>query len=316
MLRGVYMLYKRDFIDQRIKSVIRTSESCIGEGKVASYIPELANVNPDNFALSITSVTGESFNYGNYDYDFSIQSICKVLLLIMALHDNDPEAVYNKVGSEPTKYEFNSLVPITDKASNPFINAGAITTASMILGNSVDDKFDRILDYYKKLSKHEKAYLMEEVYSSEMETTDRNKAIAYYLKSKEIFDDDPEMVLDLYIRACSISTNVVGLSRMGAVLANKGFEIDSHYNLLSKSEVQIVLSQMATCGMYEKSGRYLMNVGIPSKSGVSGGILGVVPGVCGIGVYSPRLDETGNSVRGKEIFNMLGQELDLSIFIH
>ena len=277
------MLYKRDFIDQRIKSVIRTSESCIGEGKVASYIPELANVNPDNFALSITSVTGESFNYGNYDYDFSIQSICKVLLLIMALHDNDPEAVYNKVGSEPTKYEFNSLVPITDKASNPFINAGAITTASMILGNSVDD---------------------------------RNKAIAYYLKSKEIFDDDPEMVLDLYIRACSISTNVVGLSRMGAVLANKGFEIDSHYNLLSKSEVQIVLSQMATCGMYEKSGRYLMNVGIPSKSGVSGGILGVVPGVCGIGVYSPRLDETGNSVRGKEIFNMLGQELDLSIFIH
>ena len=283
MLRGVYMLYKRDFIDQRIKSVIRTSESCIGEGKVASYIPELANVNPDNFALSITSVTGESFNYGNYDYDFSIQSICKVLLLIMALHDNDPEAVYNKVGSEPTKYEFNSLVPITDKASNPFINAGAITTASMILGNSVDD---------------------------------RNKAIAYYLKSKEIFDDDPEMVLDLYIRACSISTNVVGLSRMGAVLANKGFEIDSHYNLLSKSEVQIVLSQMATCGMYEKSGRYLMNVGIPSKSGVSGGILGVVPGVCGIGVYSPRLDETGNSVRGKEIFNMLGQELDLSIFIH
>lgn len=310
------MLYKRDFIDEKIKSVIRTSENFIGQGELASYIPELANVDPDNFALSITSVTGETFNYGNYDYEFSLQSISKVLLLIMALHDNDPETVFSKVGSEPTSYKFNSLVPITDKAANPFINAGAITTASMILGNDVDDKFDRVLDYYKKLSKKDKAYLMQEVYESEMETTDRNKAISYYLKSIGIFDDSPEDVLDLYIRACSISTNVSDMSRMGAVLANKGFDLDSHYNLLSKSETQIVLSQMATCGMYENSGRYLMNVGIPSKSGVSGGILGVVPGVCGIGVYSPRLDETGNSVRGKEIFNMLGQELDLSIFIN
>ena len=310
------MLYNRDFIDEKIKSVIKTSESSIGVGELASYIPELANVDPDNFALSITSVTGESFNYGNYDYEFSLQSISKVLLLIMALHDNDPEAVFSKVGSEPTSYEFNSLVPITDKAANPFINAGALTTASMILGTDVDDKFQRILDYYKKLSKQEKAYLMEEVYTSEMETTDRNKAISYYLKSKGIFDDSPEKVLDLYTRACSISTSVVGLASMGAALANRGCDLETHYNLLSKSEVQIVLSQMATCGMYENSGRYLMNVGIPSKSGVSGGILGVVPGVCGIGVYSPRLDKTGNSVRGKEIFNMLGQELDLSIFIN
>lgn len=310
------MLYQRDYINDKIKSIIKSSESYIGIGELATYIPELANVDPDNFALSITSITGESFNYGNYDYEFSLQSISKVLLLIMALHDNDPEVVFSKVGSEPTSYEFNSLVPITDKAANPFINAGALTTASMILGNGVDDKFERILDYYKKLSNQDRAYLMEEVYASEMETTDRNKAISYYLKSKGIFTENPEEILDLYTRACSISTNVADLSRMGAVLANKGLEIDNHYNLLSKSEVQIVLSQMATCGMYENSGKYLMNVGIPSKSGVSGGILGVVPGVCGIGVYSPRLDATGNSVRGKEIFNMLGQELDLSIFIN
>lgn len=310
------MLYQRDYINDKIKSIIKSSESYIGIGELATYIPELANVDPDNFALSITSITGESFNYGNYDYEFSLQSISKVLLLIMALHDNDPEVVFSKIGSEPTSYEFNSLVPITDKAANPFINAGALTTASMILGNGVDDKFERILDYYKKLSNQDRAYLMEEVYASEMETTDRNKAISYYLKSKGIFTENPEEILDLYTRACSISTNVADLSRMGAVLANKGLEIDNHYNLLSKSEVQIVLSQMATCGMYENSGKYLMNVGIPSKSGVSGGILGVVPGVCGIGVYSPRLDATGNSVRGKEIFNMLGQELDLSIFIN
>lgn len=310
------MLYNRDFIDEKIKTAIKSSENLIGEGKLANYIPELANVDPDNFALSIMSVTGDCFNYGNYNYEFSLQSISKVLLLIMALHDNDPEAVFEKVGTEPTKYEFNSLVPIDEKAANPFINAGAMTTSSMILGNDVDEKFARILEYYQKMSQYEKAALMSEVYKSEMDTTDRNKAIAYYLKSKEIFTDDPEKVLDLYIRACSISTNVSALARMGAVLANKGIDLDSHYNLLSKSEVQIVVSQMATCGMYENSGKYLMNVGIPSKSGVSGGILGVVPGVCGIGVYSPRLDATGNSVRGKEIFNILGQELDLSIFIH
>ena len=310
------MLYDREFIDEKIRQAIKSSETSKGKGEVASYIPELANVDADNFALSIMSVNGSTYNYGNYDFEFSLQSISKVLLLIMALHDNDPESVFAKVGTEPTNYEFNSLVPIDDKAANPFINAGAMTTASMILGSDTDDKFARILEYYKKLSAFDRASLMDEVYASEMETTDRNKAIAYYLKSKGIFDENPEKILDLYIKACSISTNVSALARMGAVLANKGIDLDSHYNLLSKSEVQIVVSQMASCGMYEKSGIYLMNVGIPSKSGVSGGILGVVPGICGIGVYSPRLDKTGNSVRGKEVFNILGQELDLSIFIH
>ena len=234
----------------------------------------------------------------------------------MALHDNDPMHVFSKVGSEPTNYEFNSVMPITDKAANPFINAGAISTTSMILGTDVDDKFDRILDFYRKISGYKKARLMKDVYESELETTDRNRAIAHYLKSINVFEEKPEEVLDLYIKTCSMSTSVSAIAHMGAVLANKGFDLDTHYNLLSKSEVQIVVSQMASCGMYENSGKYLMNVGIPSKSGVSGGILGVVPGVCGIGVYSPRLDATGNSVRGKELFNILGQEMDLSIFIN
>lgn len=310
------MLFNKEYIDEKIKLAIKASESLIGEGEVASYIPELLNVDPESFALSLVSVTGEVYNYGDYEKEFSLQSISKVLSLIMALHDNDPEAVFLKVGSEPTSYAFNSLVPIEEKAANPFINAGAITTSSMILGKDTDEKFDRIIDYYKKMAKYDNAHLIKEVYDSEMETTDRNKAISYYLKSKNIFTDNPNDVLDLYIRTCSLSTNVEAMASMAAVLANKGFDLDSHYNLLSKSEVQIVVSQMATCGMYENSGRYLMNVGIPSKSGVSGGILGVVPGICGIGVYSPRLDETGNSVRGKEVLNILGQELDFSIFIN
>lgn len=310
------MLYRRDFIDQKIQLAIQKSEKFIGEGEVATYIPELSNVDPDSFALSITTTTGEVFNYGDYQKEFSLQSISKVLSLIMALHDNSPDFVFSKVGTEPTKYEFNSLVPIDDKASNPFINAGAISTTSMILGNDNKDKFTRILDFYGKFAGVSNAHMIEEVYTSEIETTDRNKAISYYLKSIGIFDQNPNDVLDLYIRTCSIATTSEQISHMGAVLANKGICVSDRNPILSNAEVQTVVSQMATCGMYENSGRYLMNVGIPSKSGVSGGILGVVPGVCGIGVYSPRLDKTGNSVRGKELFKILGQELGLSIFVN
>ncbi len=234
---------------------------------------------------------------------------------MMALADTSPKEVYESVGSEPTSYEFNSLMPIGDKAANPFINAGALTTTSMILGKNNEDKFERILNFYKNISGSDKATLLEAVYKSEMKTADRNKALVYYLKSKDIIKDDPEEVLDLYTKACSIGTNVIDLAYMGAVLANKGFDIKDHYLITSNEVVEIVVSQMASCGMYENSGRYLMNVGIPSKSGVSGAILGVVPGVCGLAVFSPKLDKTGNSKRGKELFKILSHELSLNIFV-
>lgn len=309
------MFFDRDEVDTRIKRAIVRSEKFIGKGEVASYIPELLNVEPDSFALAITFITGEKFFYGDTDWVFSLQSISKVLNLLIALHDNTIPDVYSKVGSEPTKYEFNSLVPITDKAANPFINAGAMTTTSMILGNNIEERFERIIDFYKMISASDKPRLLEDIYKSEMETSVRNKAIAYYLKSKGIFDEDPDELLDLYIRACSIGTDIKSLSHFGAVLANKGFGIEETIDLIPEYVVSVVVSQMASCGMYENSGSYLMNVGIPSKSGVSGGILGIVPGVCGIAVYSPRLDKTGNSVRGKELLKILSYELNLNIFI-
>ena len=309
------MFFDRNEIDRRIRQSIVKSEKALGKGEVASYIPELLNVDPDTFALSITSTTGDTYSYGEVDKEFSIQSISKILDLLVALNDNTIEEVYNKVGSEPTKYEFNSLVPITNKPANPFINAGAITTSSMIRGMGVDDKFERILDFYKLISGSDKARLMKDIYESEMETSDRNKAISYYLKSKKIFDLDPNEVLDLYIKSCSIGSNVVDLSHFGAVLANKGYGLYETKDLIPESIVSILVSQMSSCGMYENSGRYLMDVGIPSKSGVSGAILGIVPGLCGIAVYSPRLDKTGNSVRGKELLKILSYELDLNIFI-
>lgn len=309
------MLYNRELINEKILNAIEKSKDYIGLGEAAAYIPELLNVDSDNFAFSLVTTNGESFNYGDTEAVFSIQSISKVIDLIMALTDNNPSEVYAKVGSEPTKYEFNSLVPIGDTAANPFINAGAITTTSMIVGKDNDEKFERILNTYRGMAKYPNSHLMEDVFHSEMQTTDRNKAIAYYLKSKGIFDQNPEEVLELYVKACSIGTNVTALATMGALLANKGYDIENRSMLIPEPIVQLVVSQMASCGMYENSGNYLMNVGIPSKSGVSGAIVGVVPGVCGLGVYSPRLDKTGNSIRGKELFKILSQDLGLNIFV-
>lgn len=309
------MLYNRELICEKLKNAIEKSKDYIGMGEPASYIPELLNVDSDNFAFSLVTTNGDAFNFGDENIVFSIQSISKIIDLIIALTDNNPQDVYEKVGSEPTKYEFNSLVPIGDRAANPFINAGAITTTSMIFGRDNEERFERILNFYQTISDFKESKLMEDVFDSEMKTTDRNKAIAYYLKSKNIFTANPDEVLELYIKSCSISSNIEGLATMGAVLANKGYAVKNRDMLVPESIVQIVVSQMASCGMYENSGDYLMNVGIPSKSGVSGCIVGVVPGVCGLAVYSPRLDKTGNSVRGKELFKIISQDLGLNIFV-
>ncbi|MDU2557761.1 MAG: glutaminase A [Anaerococcus prevotii] len=309
------MLYNRELICEKLKNAIEKSKDYIGMGEPASYIPELLNVDSDNFAFSLVTTNGDAFNFGDEKIVFSIQSISKIIDLIIALTDNNPQDVYEKVGSEPTKYEFNSLVPIGDRAANPFINAGAITTTSMIFGRDNEERFERILNFYQTISDFKESKLMEDVFDSEMKTTDRNKAIAYYLKSKNIFTANPDEVLELYIKSCSISSDIEGLATMGAVLANKGYAVKNRDMLVPESIVQIVVSQMASCGMYENSGDYLMNVGIPSKSGVSGAIVGVVPGVCGLAVYSPRLDKTGNSVRGKELFKIISQDLGLNIFV-
>ncbi|ACV28356.1 Glutaminase [Anaerococcus prevotii] len=309
------MLYNRELICEKLENAIEKSKDYIGMGEPASYIPELLNVDSDNFAFSLVTTNGDAFNFGDENIVFSIQSISKIVDLIIALTDNNPQDVYEKVGSEPTKYEFNSLVPIGDRAANPFINAGAITTTSMIFGRDNDERFERILNFYQTISDFKESKLMEDVFDSEMKTTDRNKAIAYYLKSKNIFTANPDEVLELYIKSCSISSDIEGLATMGAVLANKGYAVKNRDMLVPESIVQIVVSQMASCGMYENSGDYLMNVGIPSKSGVSGAIVGVVPGVCGLAVYSPRLDKTGNSVRGKELFKIISQDLGLNIFV-
>ncbi|EFI41483.1 glutaminase A [Peptoniphilus sp. oral taxon 386] len=302
-------------LEARVDEVIKSTQNLIGVGNVATYIPELANVDADNFGLAVVTVDRERVLRGDTELIFSMQSISKIISLIMALEDAGEEEVFSRVGTEATEYKFNSIRPIEDRAANPLINAGAITTASLIRGKDVDERFNRVVEKVKILSNSDKVTFLETVYNSEMQTTDINRSIAYYLKSKNIFSEDTEDVLDLYIRNCSIGINIEGLATIAAVLANGGMSLDGKTQLISKKVVKITLALMAACGMYEESGKYLMEVGFPSKSGVSGGIIGIVPGKCGICTYSPRLDGSGNSVRGKKILEELSNSLDLNIFI-
>lgn len=302
-------------IQRALDAAVFHTEPFEKEGRLADYIPELATVNPDRFGAAIVNLRGEEILSGDHEIIFSIQSISKVIDLIIALEDRGKDYVFSKVGMQPTDYKFNSIRPIEDKAANPLINAGAISTCSMVRGTSVDERFARVIDKIRLLSKSEEIAFLESVYLSEMETTDINRSISYYLKSIGVIEDDAEEVLKLYVRNCSIGLNVKQLANIAAVLANEGKSLDGKMQLIDREYVKITLALMAACGMYEESGKYLVEVGFPSKSGVGGGIIGIVPGKCGICTYSPRLDKAGNSVRGLKILEELSKTLDLNIFV-
>ena len=297
-----------------IENAILNSESVSSLGEVATYIPALGKVDPDNYGVCLTDICGNSYAYGDEHIRFSIQSISKVFSLILALMDSGRDEVYKKVGTEPTKYQFNSLIPIDDRASNPMINAGALTTTSLIYGNSARGKSRRLLELIEDLSGSEEICVLEEIYRSELASADRNLAISYYLRSKEIFTDPAEIILDAYTRNCSIGMNIRELAKAASILANGGIDYSSGKILIPKDVVQVTLAQMASCGMYEESGEFLLEVGFPAKSGVGGAIMGIVPGKCGICTYAPRLDVAGNSVRGKFILEELSKTLDFNIF--
>lgn len=302
-------------IEAVLEQAIRNSEVCIGKGSLANYIPELANVEPDDFAIAFVDVNGNEIFKGDHEIVFSIQSISKVIDLIMALEDVGKGKVFSKVGMEPTEYKFNSIRPISDKAANPLINAGAISMCSLIEGNTMQDKFNRVIKKIQVLTNSGDVRFLDTIFNSEMETTDINRSISYYLRSIGILENDAEEVLELYVRNCSIGLNVKQLAHMAAVLANAGRSLDGRSQLVDREVVKITLALMASCGMYEESGKYAVEVGFPSKSGVGGAIIGIVPGKCGICTYSPRLDRSGNSVRGLMVLEEISKTLDLNIFI-
>lgn len=288
------------------------------EGKVASYIPALSKANADDLGIYVVDSKGKEYYSGDYDKKFTMQSISKIVSLILAIRDNGRYNVFKKVDVEPTGMGFNSIVNLeasdSGKPYNPMINAGAIVTTSLIDGRNVEEKLEKILDFMRAVTNNKYIEVNEEVYLSEKETGNRNRALAYFMKSTGVLEGNVEEILELYFKQCSIELTAKDLARFGAVLANDGVIPWTNEKIIPKEVCRIVKTIMVTCGMYDASGEFAVNVGIPAKSGVGGGIIATVPRKFGIGIYGPSLDEKGNSIAGLKLIKDFSNELDLSIF--
>ncbi|MGL4740065.1 MAG: glutaminase A [Sarcina sp.] len=301
-----------------LDSYLEKNMDTVQEGKVATYIPELAKANKNDLGICIVTLNGEIYKSGLADKKFTIQSISKVISLMLAILDNGRDNVFKRVGVEPTGDRFNSIVNLEirdkDKPYNPMVNSGAIVTTSLIGGDTKEEKFERLLDFTRKVTGNPNVGINEEVYKSELETGDRNRALGYFLKSSGFLEGNVDDVLELYFKQCSLEVNTEDLAKFGAMLANDGILPWSGEKVISRDICRIIKTIMVTCGMYDDSGKFAVHIGIPAKSGVGGGILASVPRRMGIGVYGPSLDDKGNSIGGKNILRDLSEEMDLSIF--
>jgi len=287
-------------------------------GKVAEYIPALKMANADDLSIAVLDLSGNCYYAGHYNQTFTLQSISKILTLAYCLCDLGYKEVFKKVGMEPTGDPFNSIVKLelleTKKPLNPMINAGALAVTSLLVGDNKERKWERFLHFMKRMTNNEELTYNEEVARSEYETAYLNRAFCYFLKEHQLFDGNVEELLELYTRQCAIEVNCLDLARIGAIFANDGIDPMNHKSIIPIDIARICKTFMVTCGMYNASGEFAIKVGIPAKSGVSGGILGVVPKRYGIGVYGPSLDEKGNSLGGWKLLELMNKKYDLSIF--
>lgn len=288
--------------------------SSLKDGQVATYIPELAKANPDWFGICLATPNGSVYEVGDTSIPFTIQSISKPFVYGIALEDNGRASVLNKVGVEPTGDAFNSisLEPGSGRPRNPMINAGAIATTGLVAASSAKHRAQRIQEALGRYAGRDLGF-DEAVYRSENETGHRNRAIGHMLRNFEILESDPTAVVETYFRQCSISVTCRDLGLMAATLANRGIHPLTGKQALRGEYVESVLSVMETCGMYDSAGRWVYEIGMPAKSGVAGGIIAVLPGQVGIGVFSPPLDAQGNSVRGIQTCRDLSRYLDLHL---
>ena len=283
-------------------------------GAVADYIPELAKAPRDDFGLCVRSMTGETIAFGETEKRFSIQSISKVISLAAALKFLGFRETFSHVMMEPSGDAFNSILKLdtaSDLPFNPMINAGAIQVMSMLSG--IMD-FDGLLDFARAFCMDEDIVLNEAVYRSETETGDRNRAIVWLLKSKGVLQGEPEKTLDLYFRMCSLNVNARSLANMGLLIASGGQNPFTGKHVIHPGYVRTIRSLMFTCGLYDESGEYGVLVGIPSKSGVGGGIAASVARRWGIGTYGPALNAKGNSIGGVAALQHMSHLLRLNVF--
>jgi len=285
-------------------------------GKNADYIPYLAHVDSKLFGIAVVSTDNQMFSLGDTTYAFSIQSISKVFSQALAMDELGPDKVFEKIGSEPTGRAFNSVFAVADMPThtgNPYVNAGAISTVSLISAKTADEKWNKILSFYSRCA-GEKLSLIDEVYKSEAATNTGNKALSMLLAKYDRIYADPFESVDVYTKQCSVGVNVVQLARMGATLANNGKNPVTGEQVIKAEYVPYILSTMTMAGLYDGSGGWAWHVGLPAKSGVGGGIVAIVPGKGAIAVFAPPLDEAGNSVKAQKVIEYVAKKLDLNLF--
>ncbi len=299
---------------QKLLNELQERYAALDEGAVATYIPELGLADPSWFGIAIVALDGHVYTVGDCDQPFTIQSMSKPFVYGLALEDHGWDHVIEHVGLEPTGDAFNaiSLDPATGRPPNPMINAGAIATTSLIKDLDGVGAMKRILDMFSRYAGRE-LHVDESVYRSESETGHRNRAISHLLRNFNIVEEDPERGLDLYFRQCSISVTCRDIAMMAATLANRGVNPVTGERALDSLYADSVLSIMGSCGMYNYAGEWIYRIGMPAKSGVAGGVLACLSGQLGIGVFSPRLDTRGNSVRGVRVCDDLSREYRLHI---
>jgi glutaminase len=287
-----------------------------GDGAVADYIPILASASPEWFGISVVGARGRSFEIGDVETTFSIQSVSKPFVFALVCEAIGYDEARHRLGVNSTGFPFDSLMAVelnVDRTMNPLVNAGAMATTSLVPGDTADAKWTRIQDGLSRFAGRQLT-VNEEVYASESATNLRNQGIAHLLESYGRLYFDPDQATDIYTRQCSLEVTVHDLAVMAATLADGGVNPMTREVVIPPGVCRRVLAVMATAGLYELSGDWLYEIGMPGKSGVSGGIVTVSPGKGGLATFSPPLDTAGNSVRGQLVTKYLAERLGLNLF--
>lgn len=295
-----------------LKQALEFGKPYTGKGEVASYIPELSKADGRELGICVRTIGGEEYHCGYWQRRFTIQSISKVINLAMALEHYGFDAVFHKTKMEPSGASFNAMSRISDNEDipfNPLVNSGAIAIVELLLPLGLD----HMLSSVRGLCSDKYITMDEDVFKSEWSHSARNRSLAYLLQSKGLINGNVDETLLLYTQLCSLSVTAESLSNLGQVLANGGVQPETGRRLLKEEVVRTTLTMMLTCGMYDGSGEFAVRVGLPSKSGVGGGILSVVPGGMGIGVYGPSLDSKGNSAAGQKVLEYISRTEKLHI---
>lgn len=305
-------------MQRQLEKLVNKNRHWCDQGNTATYIPELSKQDPGLLGVSICDIHGRQCHAGDWQKPFTIQSISKVAFFICMLLDNPFNILTRKISVAPSADGFNSIVNLETKNEerplNPMINSGAIAGINMVRGATMEEKYLRIFTMIGKMTGNDNLTVNIEVYQSEKKFGDRNRSLAYFMKSTGIIDGDVDSLLDVYFRLCSVEVVCSDIARMAAVLAFDGRAPWNGEQLFDIKTARIVKAVMTTCGMYDGSGDFAVDVGLPGKSGVGGGIMAVSPRNLGICVFGPALDQRGNSLAGWKLLQCLSEDLNLSIF--